>query len=69
MTAFFAEAQKRGFKSAIGDVVYWAIDKIKGEERDEKRLAKDRGALLLFADAREAERTDTTRRKTGYERG
>lgn len=69
VAAFFAEAQKRGFKSAIGDVVYWAIDKIKGEERDEKRLAKDRGALLLFADAREAERTDTTRRKTGYERG
>ena len=51
VVAFFAEAQKRGYKSAFGDMVYWAIRKIKGEEEDGKRHAKDRGALLSYVGA------------------
>ena len=55
IVAFFAEAQKRGFKSAVGDMVYWAIRKIKGEEEDGRRSAKDRGALLPYVGTRASE--------------
>lgn len=53
VTAFFAEAQKRGFKSAVGDVFYWAVGKIRGEKENEQRRAKDRGALLSYIEVRQ----------------
>lgn len=55
IVAFFAEAQKRGFKSALGDMVYWAVRKIKGQEGDERGHAKDRGALLSYVCTRAVE--------------
>lgn len=59
VTAFFAEAQKRGFKSAIGDMVHWAARKARGEVDDEQRRAKDRGMLLPYVNARPADAAGT----------
>ncbi|WP_139653420.1 glycosyltransferase family 2 protein [Raoultibacter phocaeensis] len=58
VTAFFAEAQKRGFKSAVGDVVYWLIGKMKAQDSDAQRRAKDRGALLPYVNRCSSEQSD-----------
>lgn len=52
--AFFAEAQKRGFRSAVRDAAGWIGRKTKGEEEDERHRAKDRAALLPYSAYREA---------------
>ena len=47
VVTFFAEAQGRGFRSALGDMANW-VSRRSGGENDSMRLARDRGKLLPF---------------------
>ncbi len=51
IVAFFAEVQRRGWKSAVGDVVNFIRHRSANEPDDEQRRARDRGELLRWRQA------------------